>query len=127
MRKEFVSTITVVAGVLMGALLGFLLGRGIGNRQSTAPQTFFERKIRCQQIAQQLQREESRELDYLQYEDIGYSAKRDSCIASVRAIRGSLEIFLVEDLLSRTTLWSDSCMSGKDCDREDALMKTQKE
>ena len=104
-----------------------LIRRTTSSSQVADPQTLFERNIRCQQIAQQLQREQSKDYDYLQYEDIGYSAKRDSCIASVKAIHGSVEIFVVEDLLSRTTLWSDSCTSGKDCDREDALNKAQKQ
>jgi hypothetical protein len=125
MRKGFVITATALAGVLVGVLLGFL---GAGRRMKAADsETLFARKIRCQQIAQQLQQAESKDYDYLQYEDIGYSAKRDSCIAGVKAFRGRLEVFAVEDLLSRTTLWSDSCISGKDCDREDALTRVQKE
>lgn len=114
-----------LGGLVIGVLIGFLLAREKVNPAKSQP--LFDRRVRCQQIAQQLQREESKEYDYLQYEDIAYSAKRDSCVASVLAIHGSLEIYVVEDLLSQTTLWSDSCGS-KDCyERRDALAKAQKE
>lgn len=114
-------------GLVFGVVIGFLLARGEVNQCGTESQAFFDRKIRCQQVAQQQQREQSSDYDYLQYEDIGYSTKRNSCVASVTAFRGSLEMYLVEDLLSRTTLWSESCTSGKDCDREGAIKQAQKE
>jgi uncharacterized protein YneF (UPF0154 family) len=124
LRKTFALTLI---GLLVGVLIGFLFSRGRMNRQLADSQTLFDRKIRCQQIAQQLQREQAKEYDYLQYEDIEYSSKRNSCVASVTAFRGSLELYLVEDLVSRTTLWTGTCTSGVDCDREAAIRQAREE
>ena len=125
MKKPFdLPVISTVAGVL----IGFLVARGWPTRQPSNTQTLFDRNIRCQQVARQAERDERSDYDFLMYDDIGYSAKRDSCVASVISFKRSMQMWGVVDLLSGSILWSDSCFSGKDCGirESDKIQKEQR-
>jgi hypothetical protein len=103
----------------LSLVLGLLVGGGsieYGHRRSDLKsKQVFEQRIRCKTLAESYVRKESNDTNYVHLEQVGYSAKSNSCFAAVTTWSDPYRDWILVDLLSGESTDVGICNEQRDC------------
>jgi hypothetical protein len=96
--------------LMAGLLIGAVAATAYLRLQQSNNQARFEAKITCRQIAQEYEKNRSRDGSAIELQQVDYSPKRNSCIATLDSNDDLFQSANVVDVITGEVIWSDECV-----------------